>query len=606
MSRTLVAAALAAVLISCGGSRTAPQPPTAPPTPNDPAALTPSAPLGPPAPPRPPITLSIVGTNDLHGALPRLPILAGYVNNLRKVRRAAGGDVILLDGGDMFQGTLESNIAEGADVVTAYNALGYTAVAIGNHEFDFGPIGPAVTISKPAEDARGALKARAAEARFPFLVANILDEQTGKLVDWPNVTPAVKVTVAGVTVGIVGLSTQSTPYTTMPANFLGLKMASPADSAIEQARRLRAEGATVIIVTAHIGSVCKDLTNPDDVSSCDRKDEVFDVIRAFPPGLVDAWVGGHTHAAVAHRISGVATIESFSSGRAFGRVDLQIDPQGKVIGSRIFPPQDLCPLGPNNPPATPPSIEQCAPLPYEGAPVERDPELSRIVAAADERTRAQREEKLGVTATAAITRSYAQESALGNWFTDLMLEGNPRAQLALTNGGGLRANVPAGEITYGQLFEAMPFDNRFAILKIEGRQIREMITTNLSRGGAMYSWGGVAAKAACKADKLAVDIKVRGKALEDARVYTLVTSDFLASGGDGMLTAFKLPAPMELTNEIMRDSFARSLRARKGAAKKLDPVKLYDPKSPRLSFTGTRPIRCSLEAPEEHAPSTGN
>jgi 5'-nucleotidase len=503
----------------------------------------------------------------------------------------------------MFQGTLESNIAEGADVVTAYNALGYTAVAIGNHEFDFGPVGPAVTISKPEQDARGALKARAAEAKFPFLVANILDEKTGKLVDWPNVTPAVKVVVAGVTVGIVGLSTQSTPYTTMPANFLGLKMASPADMAIEQARRLRAEGATVIIVAAHIGSACKDLTNPEDVSSCDRKDEVFDVIRAFPPGLVDAWVGGHTHAAVAHRINGVATIESFSSGRAFGRVDLQIDAQGKVTTAKIFPPQDLCPLGPGNQPAT---AEQCAPGPYEGAPVERDPELVRIIAAADERTRAQREEKLGVTATAAITRSYNQESALGNWFTDLMLEGAPQAQLALTNGGGLRANVPAGEITYGQLFEAMPFDNRFAILKIEGRQIREMVTTNLSRGGAMYSWGGLTAKAACKADKLAVELKLRGKPLDDAKVYTLVTSDFLATGGDGMLTAFKLPAPIEFTNDIMRDSFARSLRAKKGAAKKLDPLKLYDAKAPRIAYPGARPLRCAPNAPEEHTPTSGN
>lgn len=605
MSRTsvapvaLVGAALLAALGACGGSSS-----TAPATPTPVAPVGPGPEVAPPAPPpRPPITLSIVGTNDLHGALPRLPILAGYINNLRKVRRAAGGDVILLDGGDMFQGTLESNIAEGADVVAAYNAMGYTAVAIGNHEFDFGPVGPAVTISKPEEDARGALKARAAEAKFPFLVANILDEKTGKLVDWPNVTPTAKVTVAGVTVGIVGLATQSTPYTTMPANFLGLKMASPADMAIEQAKRLRAEGATVILVAAHIGSACKDLGNPDDLSSCDRKDELFDVARAFPPGLVDAWVGGHTHAAVAHRINGVAAIESFSNGRAFGRIDLQIDAQGKVTGTTIHKPQDLCPLNAQNQPA---SAAECAPGPYEGAPVERDPEIAKIVAAADEKTRAQREEKLGVTLTAAITRSYNQESALGNWFTELMLEGNPKAELALTNGGGLRANIPAGDITYGQLFEAMPFDNRFAILKIEGRQIREMITTNLSRGGAMYSWGGVSVKAACKAEKLAVDIKVRGKPLADARVYTLVTSDFLASGGDGMLTSFKLPAPAVFTDEIMRDSFARSLRAKKGAAKKLDPRKLYDAKAPRIAYPGQRPLRCDPNAAEERTPTSGN
>src|SRR4051812_13782702 len=99
-------------------------------------------------PPATPVTLSIVGTNDLHGGiLPRdgrggVALLSAYVNNLRAARRADGGGVLLVDGGDMFQGTLESNTSEGASVVAVYNALGYTAATVGNHEFDFGPTGP--------------------------------------------------------------------------------------------------------------------------------------------------------------------------------------------------------------------------------------------------------------------------------------------------------------------------------------------------------------------------------------------------------------------------------------------------------------------------------
>src|ERR1051325_2869885 len=111
----------------------------------------------PASPPTKPVTLSIMGTNDLHGALERLPLLAGYLANLRAARAADGGGVVLVDGGDMFQGTLESNLGEGADVVAAYNRIGYAAVAIGNHEFDYGPIGPAV-IAAPGDDPRGALK----------------------------------------------------------------------------------------------------------------------------------------------------------------------------------------------------------------------------------------------------------------------------------------------------------------------------------------------------------------------------------------------------------------------------------------------------------------
>ena len=109
-------------------------------------------------------TLTIIGTNDLHGALDRLPLLAGFIANVRAARAADGGGVLLLDGGDMFQGTLESNLAEGADVVSAYNAIGYDAVAIGNHEFDFGPEGPGVTAKagrrRSARRAQGARRAR--------------------------------------------------------------------------------------------------------------------------------------------------------------------------------------------------------------------------------------------------------------------------------------------------------------------------------------------------------------------------------------------------------------------------------------------------------------
>ena len=115
------------------------------------------------------ITLTIIGTNDLHGALSRLPLIAGHIANVRAARAADGGGVLLVDAGDLFQGTLESNIAEGADVVRAYNQMGYAASAVGNHEFDYGPEGPAVTVKSIEEDPRGALKARVKEAKFPFL-----------------------------------------------------------------------------------------------------------------------------------------------------------------------------------------------------------------------------------------------------------------------------------------------------------------------------------------------------------------------------------------------------------------------------------------------------
>jgi 5'-nucleotidase len=530
-------------------------------------------------------TLTIIGTNDLHGALVRLPILAGFVANVRAARAADGGGVLLVDGGDLFQGTLESNLGEGADVVKAYNAMGYAASAIGNHEFDFGPVGPAVT-AKAGDDPRGALEARMGEATFPFLVSNIVDERTQQLFH-PATT---MVEVAGAKVGIIGASTESTPTTTMPANFAGLKMLPTAPAIAAAAKDLRARGAQVVVVVAHIGSECKAFDNPDDTSSCNTGEELFHVLDAVPRGLIDVFVAGHTHAPVAHRIDGVAVIESFSAGRGFGRVDLELA-GSSVSKVTIHKPELLCPLDHEYNPVP---VADCHPGPYEGRPVTPDAAVQAIADAAIARAGERRAEKLGVTLTATVTRAYKTESALGDLFTDLMLAARPEADVAMTNGGGLRADIPAGELTYGRLFEAMPFDNRFALVTVQGKLLRHLVTSNLQRGGGILSWGGLAARARCKDGELAAEIRVKGKALADNATYTIVTSDFLASGGDGLLGKLKLPdGAVTTTDAIIRDAMADVLRQRKGS---IDPAQLMANK--RLDYEGSRPVECQKGAKE--------
>lgn len=298
--------------------------------------------------PRGTVILSIVGTNDLHGGVrPRdgrggLAMLGGYLKNLRAVRARDGGAVLLIDAGDMFQGTLESNLGEGSSVVAAYNALGYTAAAVGNDEFDFGPVGAAATPRTPADDPRGALKARAGEARFPFLAANLIDTGTGAAVRWPNVQPTAVVQSAGVRVGIVGVMTRGALTATIASNVVGLSIAPLADAIRTHATALRAQGAQVVVVTAHAGSRCSQFDRPEDLSSCDRDGEIFAVARGLPRGLVDAIVAGHSHAPIGHQVEGIPITEAYSSGRAFGRIDLTIDrAAGSVINRRSFPPVDL-------------------------------------------------------------------------------------------------------------------------------------------------------------------------------------------------------------------------------------------------------------------------
>lgn len=535
------------------------------------------------------ITLSIVGTNDLHGAIDRLPILAGYLRNLRAARAADGGEVLLVDAGDMFQGTLGSNLGEGAAVVAAYNALGYDAAAIGNHEFDFGPPGPAATATQPGDDPRGALRLRAAEARFPFLCANVLDAETGKRPLWDNVMASFMLEKGPVVVGVIGVTTEATPFTTMPANFAGLAMVKPAAAIAAEATELRTRGAQVIVVAAHVGSKCADLGDPTDLSSCEQDEEIFQVARALPAGAVDVIVAGHTHAAMAHRIGEVAVIESYSSGRAFGRVDLRINPSGVITAKTIAKPQDLCPLTDAGEPA---SAAACKPFDYEGQPVVADPAIAEIIAPAEDKAREVEQRPIGVTLADDITRAYDSESALGNLFTDLMLVAAPKAQVALTNGGGLRADLPAGPLRYGSLYQAMPFDNRLALVTLTGAHLRRLVSNNLQTGSGIFSFAGVRVTASCKDGALAVFLKDdRGKPITDDRTLTLVTTDFLASGGDGAIGRLKLPdGSVTLLDTLLRDALASGLAARGGTLAARD---LFDPDQPRLAYPKPRPVKCS-------------
>jgi 5'-nucleotidase len=375
----------------------------------------------------------------------------------------------------------------------------------------------------------------------------------------------------------------------MAANVEDLAMAPTAAAIAEEAHRLRGLGAQVVIVTAHIGSKCKNFDDPNDASSCDRTEELFRVIEGLPKGAIDVFVGGHSHAGVAHRIGDVAAIESFASGRAFGRVDLQVAPDGRVTSVKIHRPQPVCG---DLEKATP--ISACRPGDYEGKPVVPDPAVQKIVDEAVGLAAVQRSEKLGVTLVRTVKSSYSTESAEGNLFCDLMLAARPDAQVSLMNGGGLRADLPAGELDYGRLYEAFPFDNRFAIVEVTGAHLRQLVVSNLTHGGAMLSWGNLSAKARCKGDQLDVQITVGGKPLSDRATFKLATSDFLASGGDGLIGRLELPAgSIQLTDILIRDAMADVLRRRKGS---IDPDRLHSAAVRRVDLPGPRPMACGAQA----------
>ena len=487
-------------------------------------------------------TLSIVGTSDLHGYFMErrgrggIGVFAGYVNNLRATRAADGGAMLLLDAGDTFQGGVESDLSEGAVVVDAYNALGYAALAIGNHEFDFGSADRAGARQDLLADPRGALKARAAQANFPFLAANLLDDETGRPVAWPNVHPSALVDAAGITVGIVGVMTSGAMRATLQLNVRGLRMAPLAETVATEAARLRAAGAQVVIVNAHAGGGCERFDDPKDLASCDPNAEIFDLVRELPRGLVDAVVAGHTHAGLAHEVAGIPIVQSYWGGRAFGRIDLTVDrASGHVIGSRPFAPRDICAM---QDPATLAceAPDASAPLPraqYEGRPVIDDGTISRAMAPALARVRQLQATPLGVVLDKSLARTGDPESPLGNMFADALREEGD-ADIALNNNsvGGLRADLPDGPVTFGRLYDIFPFDNRLARVNLSAGALEQGIANALRRGRrGSFGISGARVHVSCSADGPRVQLfRMSGQPIGPTESLVVVGMDSLLGG----------------------------------------------------------------------------
>lgn len=570
MTRTLTLLAVVAALTACA---------------NSPASVTGNG----------PVTLSIVGTNDVHGGiLPSgdrggLALFSGYLKNLRAAR-ADDGAVLLIDGGDMWQGTLESNHFEGAVVVEAYNALGYTAATIGNHEFDFGPVGEAATPRSPADDPRGALKMRAAQAKFPLLAANLIDDATGKPVDWPNVAPSTTVEAAGVTVGIIGVTTSTTFNETIRANTVGLALA-PLEAAISgEAARLRSAGAAVVIVTAHSGASCREFSDPSDASSCDTG-EIVRVARALEPGLVDVIVAGHTHAGMAHTFNGIAVIESFSRGGAFGRVDLTVDRStGRIIDTKIFRPRNICRFGGADgaPCAEADGNASPSPAEYEGAAVEPDPAIEAVIEPAVSRVAAIKAEELGVMVETRLPLRGGVESPLGNLFADAMLAKSGGADLVINNtAGGLRADLPAGPLTYGRLFEVFPFDNLLVRLTMTGRELESLLAGYIARSDRLLGIAGGRVEAGCRGSRVEVRVvRTDGREVRDDETVVVATTDYLST--TSLFSGVEAP---EVFGPLVRDAVADWFRQRGGSVRAED---LVDERMPRFPPDSTLPLRCRL------------
>ena len=529
------------------------------------------------------VTITVIGLNDVHGELAAtderggLVSVSAYVAAVRQLREREGGAVLLIDAGDMWQGTLESNLGEGKAVVEAYNALGVTAAAVGNHEFDFGPTGPRAIPTGPDDEPRGALRQRAKEANFPLLAANLIDEATGKPVAWENVYPSIVVEVAGIRVGIIGVMTEKALQTTIAANVGGLRIAPLAPTIVREAKLLRDRGAEVIIVSAHAGSRCGSFDDMFDTSSCDMAGEIMLTATALPPGLVDHIVAGHVHRGIAHIVNGISITSAYSSTRAFSRTDLEVYRDGRGVAERrVYPPH----------PATFTNGDR-----YAGFALQPDPAIidvaDRAVAAAEVKKNA----PLGISLTAPFELEVDVESPLSNLMTTAILDSFD-ADVAIHNVlGGIRNGLPAGDLTFGDVYAMFPFDNLVTIHEISGADLRAVVARKVT-SHRKPGFAGMRAFVSCNGDGMDVTLRLDdGREIEDTDTVRVVANDFLALGGDDILTPAIPPAGLRIdqglpaTRDVLIAWFSENTEP-------LDPDRFRSHTAPKWVVPDTVPESC--------------
>jgi 5'-nucleotidase len=500
--------------------------------------------------------ITIVGTNDVHGwvmgmkeRFPRGEIRYGGVATFAsyvQVLRADNPDgVVLVDAGDLFQGTLMSNLTEGSVVIEAFNQLGYDAAAIGNHEFDYGPVGPISAATQATMDPFGALKARITQSKFPLLSTNIYEAATGYRPSWLPSDGTLIVERHGLKIGIFGLTTPQTPTVTLPINVATLKFRPMNSEALAAATRLREKGADLVIAVVHAGGRCGDCSHKDDLSTCDvDSGEIFDMMKGLPEGTLDAVVAGHTHAQIAHMVNGTPIVESWALGKYFGVIELSVDAETKKVipgrtqinsGIEICETWDIetksC-----DPKKLRPRADQVTPVTakFRGQIIRPDETVMQAMQPAEQAVAELQQKPLNLTVPTQLGRVYEGESELGDLLAD-SLRAFTKADIALMNPGGLRADLKEGPLTYGTVYEVIPFDNTVAVLDLTGEQLERLLTAAFGSKKGVFQVSGLEVKLSrCVVPDRLRGFTIGGKKWDPAKKYKVALPDFLARGGDGL------------------------------------------------------------------------
>ena len=423
------------------------------------------------------------------------------INQLRDELTAAGENVIVLDAGDQFQGSLMYTTYKGAAEAEFMNMIGFDVMAVGNHEFDDGP---------------EALSDFIDIVDFPVISGNLDVSQSSDLNG--EVGNHVVLEVGGERIGIISALATDTVVTSSPGPDVIFQ--DEIDSLAADVARLNADGVNKVIALTHVGL-------PRDLE-----------IAAAVPGL-DAVVGGHSHTYLSSsdpRREGayptwvtqadnsfVPVVQAGAFSKYVGHLELNFDDNGKLLNAG------------GNTIVLDASVEENADI------------VARVAELAGPIEELKAEVVGGTEGFIEGDRSVcrAQECAMGNLVAEAMLD-RVKGQgitLSIQNGGGLRASIDEGEITMGEILTVLPFQNTVATFEATGATMIAALENGVSQvedgsgrfpqvAGMKYTWDA-SAEPGSRIQEVLVIENDAFVPIDPDKVYGVVTNNFMRNGGDG-------------------------------------------------------------------------
>ncbi|MCS7462928.1 5'-nucleotidase C-terminal domain-containing protein [Paenibacillus doosanensis] len=432
--------------------------------------------------------ITIAHTNDVHGHIDENKSSKefGYakIATLIKQMRAENPNFLLMDAGDTFQGTVFANLFKGESIVPILNALKYNTQAAGNHDFDFG--------YEQLVKLKGMVD-------HPIISSNVFKKEDGTEL----LQPVYYTEIGGKTFAFLGFTTDETPIVTHPDNVKALTFKNPIEVAKQMVPELKKK-------VDHVVVVCHDGIEVDR-----------EMARAVPG--IDLIIGGHSHTRLTEpeHINGTYIVQDWEYGKSLGRADLYYlnDELVGFTGGLLEYDEKV---------QADPEVEKLV----QNVVSHIDKELDAVIAKSEVKLEGER----------TIVRT--QETNLGNLIADALLDKTKsiagyEADVALINGGGVRATVNAGDVTKKSLYDVLPFPNTLVVTELTGSELQAAIENGVSKveiaEGRFPQISGMsfAYSKNKPAGQRVLELKVNGQPVDPNKTYKVATNDFIVAGGDG-------------------------------------------------------------------------